>query len=431
MTRMRIMGICAAVAAGIAAGCGDSSATKSINVCSAWETWCVDNAIWVCLSDGVQTQWLHECSSSELCLDGACIPLVLPKADAASADDGGNALAQFKDVPTIADTLIRVDTTPVTTDAGIADVQDPADWGWVKPKDIAPEEPFPTDIYPVPPPLWVEMWNDDKYFDVPWSMISLHDDRLAIAFKHHNVVRIFDVTGKFLESWGWPEATGGFQPQWLAQDEDGVVWVSEGPAKRVVRFLPSGEFLGLWSTPDTDVGSNPDWNFGGIAVEKGGSVLFTDPDQGVVVRFSATGQFMNIVAEAGEGPGQLPSTLRGLRVAPDGRIFVSSHPKVVVLSPEGTILGQFQAPPEEKPIFVINGIFFDYGYIYVAGGEWGRIYLLDEVFNVLSIWGHGNGTDANKYRGAYDVTVGVDGRIFVADAWNRRIQVYQWASPLP
>lgn len=441
MQYRRVLQLLVSVCCGGWIGCGDSEETQ-VFVCSAWKAWCEGDEVWICLGDSHHTQLLETCTESQLCVDGQCLALSGVTPDVISMPDSSmpDVIPDVHNIPdsfafdidnldstTISDMGGTVDSTP----EDVVDVVDPTDWGTVKPKDIAAEDPFPSN-YPIAPPIWVEMWTDNSFFDAPWDIISLQDGRLAVADKHNFLIRIFDIQGNPLESWGWPDAEWlEFQPQVLYQDHEGVVWAQEVAALgRIVRFLPTGEVLSWWNPPETDAGG-VNWYYHGIAVEKAGTVLCVDIENGLVVRFSADGKFLKLIAEESDEPGQLKGKPWGIRVAPDGTIVVATKGSLMFYSPDGVFLHEFNSAPEEPTLCAWWGMHFHNDYMYLAGGNANRLYLLDKSYNVVTAWGKGQGLDANKFRGAYGIAVGADERIYVADTWGYRIQVYQWAVPPP
>jgi uncharacterized protein (TIGR03663 family) len=161
--------------------------------------------------------------------------------------------------------------------------------------------------------------------------------------------------------------------------------------------------------------------------------------------------------DVGTGPGQFNHP-RGIAVGPDGNVYVvdSDNYRVQVFNPEGTFLREWGSqcnmedshgcidPDGSGPLALGDGQFQEPwgiavapdGRVYVADTWNHRIQVFDSNGNFLTKWGQYGQTDSAValFYGPRDVTVDGSGRVFVTDTGNKRVMVfdqdgsliYQW-----
>ncbi len=139
----------------------------------------------------------------------------------------------------------------------------------------------------------------------------------------------------------------------------------------------------------------------------------------------------------GNGQGQFNAP-HGLAVAPDGSLYVadSNNHRIQKFDSSGKFLlefGTFSGPNNPNPP---QGTFNEpWGIavgpdssVYVADTWNHRIQKFDPSGNFLKAWGTAGQTDAGGQAGIFwgprDVAVGQDGRVYVSDTGNKRIQVF-------
>ncbi|HLF28856.1 MAG TPA: flippase activity-associated protein Agl23 [Anaerolineae bacterium] len=156
---------------------------------------------------------------------------------------------------------------------------------------------------------------------------------------------------------------------------------------------------------------------------------------------------LNTIGSAGSGAGQF-STPHGIAVAPDGSIYVadSNNHRVVKLNadgefeltfgtwsgepPNGDVLSPDWNPPGgtfSEPWDVAVG---PDGSVYVADLWNSRVQKFDADGNFLKLWGgfSDSGQQAagaeGKFYGPRGIAVSPDGQVYVADTGNKRVQVF-------
>jgi DNA-binding beta-propeller fold protein YncE len=169
-------------------------------------------------------------------------------------------------------------------------------------------------------------------------------------------------------------------------------------------------------------------NFGeaaSVAVDKRGHVFVFQRAAPMLCEYDGEGKF---VRELGSG---LFVTPHGLRIDPDGNLWttdVGSH-VVLKLSPEGRVLmvlGHKGQAAEGDWLFNRPAdIGFDReGNLYVADGYGNsRIVKFDKNGRYVTSWGT-YGTGEGEFRLPHAVVVSPEGRVYVADRENARIQVF-------
>ncbi len=143
------------------------------------------------------------------------------------------------------------------------------------------------------------------------------------------------------------------------------------------------------------------------------------------------------------GPGNLSGQFNaphGMATAPDGNVYVadSNNHRIQKIDSSGNMVlafGSYSGPNNNNPA---PGTFNEPwgvavgpdGSVYVADTWNHRIQKFDAAGKFLKAWGNAGQTDANAggqpniFWGPRDVAVGKDGRVYVTDTGNKRIQVF-------
>jgi uncharacterized protein (TIGR03663 family) len=151
--------------------------------------------------------------------------------------------------------------------------------------------------------------------------------------------------------------------------------------------------------------------------------------------------------QVGTEPGRFNHP-RGVAVGPEGNVFVvdSDNHRVQVLDPNGNVLGQWGNncnmdsllgcidPDGDGPLAMGDGQFQEpwgialdrEGRLYVADTWNHRVQVFDTEGNFLAKWGtYGQtSTDARYFYGPRDIAVDAQGRVYVTDTGNKRVVVF-------
>jgi DNA-binding beta-propeller fold protein YncE len=209
--------------------------------------------------------------------------------------------------------------------------------------------------------------------DPGFHTFAVGPDSNLYGLGFHEEVLKYTTGGALLDSWGGPGRVAGKfdDPQGIATDVAGNVYVADTGNDRIQKFSSTGDFLDQWGTLGADAGefNGPR----GIATHPAGSVYVADTGNDRVQSFTTDGGFL---AQWGQGTYEDPIDLT---VDADGNVYVLSSPvpKITRSSTTGTGLFSWGAPGS-------------------GDGQWGI----------------GTGIDS------------ANGQVFLADRQNDRVQVF-------
>ena len=174
------------------------------------------------------------------------------------------------------------------------------------------------------------------------------------------------------------------EPRDVALAPDGLLYVADAAASRIVAFRPDGSVAYQWGRKGTGDGEfNEPW---GLAVSPTGEVYVADTWNHRIQKFDRTGRFLAKWGGFYDAKGQLdvqPGSFWGPRdvaVAPDGNVLVTDtgNKRVQVFDPSGRYVSMF-------------------------GGD---------------------GTEPGRLREPVGIAIDAAGNVYVADTWNRRVQKF-------
>jgi sugar lactone lactonase YvrE len=242
-------------------------------------------------------------------------------------------------------------------------------------------------------------------------------------------------------------------PRGLAIDPDGVLYVADQRASRVLKVRSSGSVDELFNhsgcmTPATCV-QRPY----GVALDGVGGLALTDPlGRSVWWADLATGEVVRVAGVPGgtppaEGVAALESALaapHGIAADPDGNIYFAERDahRVWVIRPDGTlgaIAGAgtpgFSGDDGEAVLAQLRvpvGLFLRGGSLYIADSGNNRVRVVDLASGVIrTVAGSGVAGDAGdngdaliaSFRSPQDITGTLDGvTLFIADTGNHRVR---------
>lgn len=233
----------------------------------------------------------------------------------------------------------------------------------------------------------------------------------------------------FLLEWGKSGSADGEldQPIGIAVDKKGYVYVSDSGNNRIQKFSPDGKFVS--SRGDGDFPDTPMH----ISTDDGNNLYVTEYGSDRILKFSPEGKTPVAFGETGAGRGEFDAP-SGVAVDKNGCIYVADfyNHRVQRFSPDGDFVNEIGAPGQAEsgklhyPTDVSVGAD---GNIYVADAYNNRIQAFSPGGEFVNKWGGSSGKgDKGSEPGWFDVATGIDidgqGRVYVADFYNHRIQVF-------
>ena len=163
----------------------------------------------------------------------------------------------------------------------------------------------------------------------------------------------------------------------------------------------------------------------GVAVDQAGKIYVADPEQRGVLVFDRE----NKTAILRKGNAQFPLFLPVcVAVDKEGRMFVSDSfaAQVVVFAPEGKPVAAFGKGVFQRPGgLAINA---ERGWLYVADVKRNEVLAFDlKTFRLLKAFGGTSKSgefEPGTLSGPTNIALDAAGRVYVADTWNCRIQVF-------
>ncbi len=286
-------------------------------------------------------------------------------------------------------------------------------------------------------------FDDTQHFSYP-SGVTADGTKVWIADLDGNRAVKFDSTGvdqnSTIGSAGFREyyENQGVSLEWILDvgvDAGGGVWLVDGGAHHVAKFNSSGVYqssLGVqWdSGTDNSHFSRPT----GIAFDASGNIYISDRNNHRIQIFNNTGMYLGTLGSNGNGdfnfeyPEHIAIFGNFLYVADSNnqrvQIYNITNPLSITyvaalgsLDNAGSSNSQFDRP---------CGVAANANYIFVADASNNRV----QVFNAGSPFGYvatiggSYGTGNNQFKSPQDVAVDSSGKIYVSDTNNQRIQQF-------
>lgn len=234
----------------------------------------------------------------------------------------------------------------------------------------------------------------------------------------------FSANGDVLDSWGTLGVSAGQfnNPMDVTVDTAGNVYVVEQGNHRVQKFTADGDFLAQWGTQGA---GESQFNMpGGIAVDGSNNVWVADSENHRVQKFSSGGGFLAQYGSQGTDEGQFKSP-KDIAFDSTGNMYVAEYgnKRVQKLTSTGSYLLEWDG----------DGV-TDFGLL------WGITRVADGILVVdaqssgsvqtyteqgIYLWARGRGSNAQGILSSPSgVAVAGDGKIFIIDAGNNRVQKF-------
>ena len=212
------------------------------------------------------------------------------------------------------------------------------------------------------------------------------------------------------------------EPDAVAVDPSGNLWVADSGHDRVLEFNSKREFLRAFGTAGTGAGQFQ--GIAGIATNSSGDVYVSGSNR--VQEFSPTGTSITQFGSAGSGNGQFngPSAIA---IEPSsGNVWVldSFNYRVQEFSPTGEYLSQFGSKGTTSGLLGwAKGLAFSGANLYVAEFANNRVQEFSTAGTFIAAFGT-SGTGNGQFRGAWGIASGPTGNLYVSDIGNSRVEEF-------
>jgi hypothetical protein len=280
------------------------------------------------------------------------------------------------------------------------------------------------------PPSYLLQWGtqgggNGEFFN-PQSVAIDAAGNVYVVDSINNRIQKFTNGGVYITQWGsMGSGPGQFNNPWgVATGPAGAVYVADWTNNRIQKFTSAGAYVTQWGGLGSGNGqfSAP----AGVATDAAGNVYVTDYGNYRVQKFTSAGAYITQWGSSGTGNGQF-SNPWGVAVDGSSNVYVSDftpNNRIQKFTSTGVYLTQWGGSGSGA------GQFYDpedvatdsYGNVYVADYLNARIQKFDNTGTYLTEWGT-YGSDPGQFEFVTAVAVDATGNVFVSD-YNQRIQKF-------
>jgi len=308
-------------------------------------------------------------------------------------------------------------------------------------------------------------------FNRPNSIAISPLGEIIVADSGNSRVQVFSGTGSFIFEFG---SSGNLNGQFkrltaVAVDQFGVIYAADQNNQRISSFSPKGVYLGAFDVVDRpmDIGLDSQRNIyvlmpqqgfikvyqngvskgqaikgkinkrnylekaSGLVVDMRGDIYFTESYEHSIKKIDENQNLLVSFGSEGDSRGQFDSPI-GITSDRDGRIYIadSRNQRVQILQVTGSNKGLMKvdekSPPMVETYFAIEA---EHAISDLAISPMYGLHVISDRQNHIlgkgskgGIYGQ-SGKKAGDFKSPQAMNIGSDGRIYVADTGNNRVQV--------
>ena len=269
--------------------------------------------------------------------------------------------------------------------------------------------------------------NDSSLeFKRPVSVAGDGEGRFVVSDQELGQVVMFNLNKREVSPLGGSVGAASFtQPSGVAVDSEGNFYVADTKSRKV--FVVNGE-NSILRVLDL---SEHVKSIASLAVDRARATLVVPDAKGSkVLLFTLTGKLLSTI----EGKGYF-SYPNAVAIASDGSLFVADtfNATIIRFSAEGKYISSIGKRGDSSgDLMLVTGVAIDSeDHIYATDGRLHNVTIFDKEGNtLLVIGGQFSISSGNIARGGFLIPQGIsidkNDKIYVADSFNRRVQVFQY-----
>lgn len=278
---------------------------------------------------------------------------------------------------------------------------------------------------------WGSLGDRSGQLRAPKGLALDAQGNIYVADSQNHRVQVFDSSGHFLRGWGEGTRPGQFKEPWgIAVAQNGDVYVADTWNHRIQVFDSEGTFLREWGVfgQPAEPAESGRLLYGprDLAFDSQGHLYVADTGNKRVIKYDPEGEVVGITGGPGGEGAQMQEPV-GIAVSEEGELYVVDtwNQRILVFDTDLRFLREWQVLGWEgmsvvnKPYLALDHA----GGVYVSDPENYRVLKFDDQGKLLVVWGQ-YGADASSMNLPTGIVVDEAGRIVVADSDNHRILVF-------
>jgi DNA-binding beta-propeller fold protein YncE len=249
-----------------------------------------------------------------------------------------------------------------------------------------------------------------------YAAVDPVNEELYVSDRLAGTIYIYDRDGGYLRELSLAKPRSGWQPMGLTFDAAGNLYVTDLAGPVIVEIDRAGSIV-------RTLGQGENLNFpNGVAIDKAGNVFVTDSNNGRLLMYGMDGK---VVARVGRGVGQGALGLpRGLTIDSSGRVFIAdTTAQSVFIYGIPVVAAPATTATAGHLVLWYVGRLPIWGISPQSVGVQGPP--VQAKFEFLGSFGEPGISDA-QFQFLNGVAVDGRGRVYVADTFNDRIQIWSY-----